>query len=645
MGSSRVYDVLGPCLIFLAVLLVYSAGLSGGFIFDDYPNIVGNPALSDGEGAPASLRDILVAGISTPLGRPLSVLSFAVNQYLTGADPFYFKLANILLHALNGILMYFLIRLVLRTTSLARHAPVDMAKIRLFTLIVALAWGLHPINLTSVLYVVQRMNSLSALFVLSGLLVYTSGRSRMLEIGKGHLRVAAALTLFLLPAVLCKENGILLPLFAGLLETCLFRFQCNHDRDRRFLIILFLVIVLLPLLVLLTVVALQPDLVFSNYLRRSFTPVQRLLTEGRVLWLYIYLILLPNTRDLSLFHDDIELSIGLLQPMSTLYAFAGLVAMALLAWGVRIKQPLISFGIWFFLVGHSLESSILPLELVHEHRNYLPGMGLLLALFTPLFAIQANTISPKIRYGAVVALLLAYSLVTTARAIQWGDDLLLRYQEVLHHPDSPRANYEMGRIYALMLEEPGFKGDRQVLYEGARGHFLQADRAQDGSVEALIALILLDATYDRMTEEHHLRSLYASLATHVPGATGSMAIRALLRCQSSQSCQVNETVILSVINSLLNNSELNGRDASLLLQAIGEYLWNHTHDYRGAKTAAEYAVKIDVDGVPPRLLLASILIEIGDRPGAVRQLENARARDALNLYNETINGLQSRLNN
>ena len=467
----------------------------------------------------------------------------------------------------------------------------------------------------------------------------------MLEIGQGHFQVAAALTLFLVPAVLSKENGILLPLFAGLLESCLFRFQCRNDRDRRFLIILFLVIVLLPLMVLAAIVSLQPELVFSDYLRRPFTPVQRLLTEGRVLWLYIYLILLPNNRDLSLFHDDIELSSGLLQPTSTLFAIAGLAGLALLAWRVRIKLPLISFGIWFFLVGHSLESSILPLELVHEHRNYLPGMGLLLALFTPLFGIQASRITPKVRYGAVMALLLAYSLVTTARAIQWGDDLLLRYQEVLHHPDSPRANYEMGRIYAMMLEDPGFRGDRQVLYEGARGHFLRAGRPQDGSVEALIALILLDTTYNKMTEAHHLRSLFALLTTHVPGATGGMAIRALLRCQTNQSCQVDETIIQSVINSLLRNPELIGRDASLLLQVISEYLWNHTRDYRGAKTAAEYAVNIDINGVPPRLLLASILIEIGDRAGAARQLESARERDALNLYNETISGLQSRLNN
>ncbi|HLB30085.1 MAG TPA: hypothetical protein VJN91_01015, partial [Gammaproteobacteria bacterium] len=144
---------------------------------------------------------------------------------------------------------------------------------------------------------------------------------------------------------------------------------------------------------------------------------------------------------------------------------------------------------------------------------------------------------------------------------------------------------------------------------------------------------------------HHLRSLFALLTTHVPGATGSMAIRALLRCQTNQSCQVDETIIQSVINSLLRNPELIGRDASLLLQVISEYLWNHTRDYRGAKTAAEYAVNIDINGVPPRLLLASILIEIGDRAGAARQLESARERDALNLYNETISGLQSRLNN
>lgn len=122
-------------------------------------------------------------------------------------------------------------------------------------------------------------------------------------------------------------------------------------------------------------------------------------------------------------------------------------------------------------------------------------------------------------------------------------------------------------------------------------------------------------------------------------------MRVLLQCHAGGVCQVNEAVVQSMIRSLLSNPDLAGRDAAMLLHVVSDYLWNHSHDYHGAKTAAEYAVKIDADGVPQRLFLASILIEVGDRTGAAKQLEDARARDALNLYNETINGLQSRLNN
>ena len=643
MNTVAGHNWLTVSLIPLAVLLVYAAGLSGGFIFDDYPNIINNTTLAGGHDLLSRLRSILASGYSSPAGRPLSMLTFAINQVLGGNNPFYFKLVNVGIHAVNGMLLYFLIVWLLQGMSLASDEKINEMGTRSIALVVALAWSVHPINLTSVLYVVQRMNSLSAMFVLAGLLVYVRGRISLLTSNKGHLQVIAGLTVFMLLAVLCKENGILLPLLAALLELFLFHFRCRSARDRRFLYILYLILVLLPLLLLLLVVVLQPELVLSGYQQRSYTPWQRLLTETRVIWFYVYLILLPNIRNLTLFHDDFTLSESLLQPMTTFSALAGLVGMVLAAWYVRKKYPVISFGLMFYLVGHSIESSILPLELVHEHRNYLPAMGLLLALFHTLLGSSFKAISRKITFCLVTMLLLVFTLVTSIRAGQWGDEIMWCYYQVQHHPESPRANYELARIYALMLEEPDFRGDKQVLYEGAREHFLKANRLQDGAVEALISVVLLDSTYGKMTEVNLLLELYHKLATAAPGATGALAMRALLRCHSRGVCKVDGAIISTAIDSLMNNPGLAGRDAALLLYTISEYLRVYVHDYPQARTAVERSIRLDPDGIQQQLLLAAILIETGEHAAAQQQLDRIRERDILDVYNETIDGLQSQL--
>jgi len=643
MNTIAGYNWLTVGLILLAVLLVYAAGLSGGFIFDDYPNIINNTILAGGDDLLSRIQSILASGFSSPAGRPLSMLTFAINLLLAGYDPFYFKLVNVCIHAVNGILLYFLIVLLLQGMSLAANAKIDAIGIRRIALVVALAWSLHPINLTSVLYVVQRMNSLSAMFVLAGLWVYTRGRIALLTTGKGHLRVIAGLTVFVLLAALCKENGILLPLYAALLEILLFRFRGQSDRDRNFLYIIHFLFVLLPLLILMLLVALQPELALSGYQQRTFTLLQRLLTESRVIWFYIYLILMPNNRELALFHDDFDVSEGLLQPVTTVFAIAGLVGLALVGWRMRKKYPVISFGIMFYLVGHSLESSFLPLELVHEHRNYLPVAGLLLALFHPLLGGVSNMVSPLFKYGLVSALLVVYALVTSMRAVQWGDEIMWRYYQVQHHPDSPISNYELARIYALMLEATDFTGDRQVLYDGAREHFLKANRLQGGAVEALVSLVLLDSTYGKKTEVDLLRELYNKLATASPGATGMMAIRAMLSCHSQGTCKVEQTIISNAINSLMNNTTLAGRGAATLMYAISEYLRVHMHDYPHARTAVERSISLDPDGLQQQLQLTAILIETGEHEAAQQQLNRIRERDILDVYNETIDGLQSQL--
>ena len=138
--------------------LVYLPGLGGGFAFDDYHTIVDNPSLDIQTLSWDALLDAAMSGVGIgPLARPLAMLSFAANRSVAGLRPEAYKLTNLAIHALNALLIFGLLRSWL--PRLAPRAPTACAWL------IAALWALHPINLTAVLYVVQRMTSLSATWV------------------------------------------------------------------------------------------------------------------------------------------------------------------------------------------------------------------------------------------------------------------------------------------------------------------------------------------------------------------------------------------------------------------------------------------------------------------------------------------------
>ena len=109
--------------------------------------------------------------------RPIARASFGLNYLTTGFDVFYFKLTNIIIHIINAALVFLFVLLFLRHISNNTESVSDRNKTLLLAAAVSTAWALHPVNVTNVLYVVQRMNSLSAMFVLGGMISYVSGRS------------------------------------------------------------------------------------------------------------------------------------------------------------------------------------------------------------------------------------------------------------------------------------------------------------------------------------------------------------------------------------------------------------------------------------------------------------------------------------
>ncbi len=431
-------------VILMATTLAYLPGLWGPFLFDDKPNLLNNPYVYLRSLDWPSLREAAFSNRSGLFHRPIASLSFALNYYAAdGFVSFPFKLTNLIIHALNGCLIFLLSRQIcarLRQGNFDHDGVTDPTAI--VPIVVTAFWLLHPLQLTSVLYVVQRMTSLSAFFTLAGLLLYMHGRERVERDDSGgfSLMIAGIVGAGGL-GVLCKENAALIPVYALVLELSCFG-RSVLDRARRLRVRLFFMVVLgLPALAALAYMIVNPNFIFAAYESRAFSLSERLLTQPRVLFYYLGLALFPTRNALGLYHDDFVTSTALLEPATTLLALVGWAILVALAVVLRRRAPVLFLGAGWFLGGHLMESSIFGLEMVHEHRNYLPIFGILFSLVYAMRILFKRAAIDR-RIGATVIVLMGLTLgfVTHSRAYNWSSTGLLLETLVKHHPQAPRSH-------------------------------------------------------------------------------------------------------------------------------------------------------------------------------------------------------------
>jgi hypothetical protein len=438
--------LMGLAAAALAVLAAsaFAPGLDGAFIFDSVERVLRNKSLAmtalDGE-------QLLAAAYAAQADYPqrgLAYVTLALNHYFGGQqfDPFVFKLTNLAVHILNGILVLVLAGLILsRWQRLGVLGPTSSARLVLLSALAAGLWLLHPIQITSVLYVVQRMTSLAGTWVLAGAILFILARQRLEEGRRGALAAMyGAVVVCAGIGFLCKQTALLLPAYAAVLELFLFRRTLLSTPQKRALGAFFAIVLVLPLAAGLVALSLAPEAFLGGYQNRDFTLVERLLTEARVLFFYLGLLLAPGLRRFGLYHDDLATSTGLLGPWTTLLAvIAWALILALTLWGARRRAPWAFAAAWF-LVGHGMESTLLPLELVYEHRNYVPAVGLWIAV-----AVYAGVLwerAGRLR-GLVAAAagfwLLALVFMSSLRADAWRSPAILLDTLAGNHPNSYRS--------------------------------------------------------------------------------------------------------------------------------------------------------------------------------------------------------------
>lgn len=484
--------LLGASIVLTCV--VYWAGLNGPLLFDDTQNLAPLSAWIHGR---LGWESVVFGNTSGSFGRPVSMASFVLNVTLLGETIWALKFVNLLIHLFNGVLVYALFQGFLKRTSKLNEGNATW-----LPLLGASIWLLHPLLVSTVLYVVQRMAMLSATFTLLTMLAYLHGR-----IALDERRWRKAWTfLSLVPvatvlAALSKENGILAPALCGVIE--LFVFQPSHSGTARsrWSKAWIGTTLLVPAVIAIALTATQNRYVVVGYTNRPFTLVDRLLTQPRALWDYIGSLLLPYGPKLGLYHDDYPISHSLFQPHTTVLAILGWLVVVSLAWQWRRKIPGFALGVGIFIVGHALESTVFPLLMYFEHRNYLPAIGAIWATLS-LIQFAAGKLRPHMHHANAIfitagtCLVLALALATGARAAIWSSLPTMLAQDLINHPDSTWLRIAAAG-WALDQQPPKPDLARQHL-----GHLLKsADRGTQRMGAA--ATLIVDCT-DGLDAKPHL---------------------------------------------------------------------------------------------------------------------------------------------
>jgi hypothetical protein len=634
-GDVPVGRVLILCGV-IATLICYWPGLSGSFFFDDYPNVINNAGVRILDLSVESLRQAWGGGIAGALGRPVSQLSFSLNYWFSGYDPFAFKLANVVIHCINGVLVFLLADQILDSFE-GRVPSAYRTRVAAF---IACAWLLHPIQLTSVLYVVQRMASLSALFLLAGVLLHAVARRK--RHWSLRLRIFCGLgawCIFFPLAVLSKESGVLFLGFVAAWELIVFRCE-NGQLDRCVRWLTWLAAILAAGTVFLLSDVIGGHLI-AGYGIRSFSLVERLYTEARVLWEYLAWMAFPSLENFGLFHDDMAVSTGLLQPWTTLPAVLGIIGLGLFSVLGSRRFPLAAFGVAWFLVAHALESTFIPLELVHEHRNYLALFGILMIPAPLLLRLAGRAgVTRTFAVTLMISFVGYFSTITYLRAGMYGNEFNRTQIEAQFRSESARTNYEAGRMLARAVES-GQGADVALIL--AKKHFEKATALDPDYKMGLLGAIVLAcgtagqvdlAAYDELARRFRER-LFLQEDTSILMALVDFASAKLVCLDRAQMDGLFQGFAANERTSPTKRGEMHALHA--------DYLWLSLNDNQASQLALKRALVLDPGNSSVHLKLAQLEYIAGDLVAARNRLAEISEVRLSPGERDTLKGLSSAL--
>lgn len=441
----------GPLLPFLfsivlivSILAAYHNTLRSPFLFDDYNNILNNPFIQIDRLDIPSLGRVITDNQPTR-NRPVAYLTFAVNYYFGGDNPLGYHIINILIHISTALVVFRLFFLYLLRLGQSEDRSLTIAFIACFV------WALNPIQTNAVTYIVQRMTSLCVLFMSASLLTYF--QARILSVAED--RAAQRMKIFILSimsfmswgaALMTKEIAVIMPLLFLLHEV--FFFEGLSAASIRRWKWLYLSVILL--MVGGVIFHIGPDIgqrILAGYATRDFSLYERLLTETRVVVRYMSLFVVPLPSRLTLYYDY-QISTALFAPPATFFSIVTLGI--LIAGAVSYAQTfrVISFGIFWTLICLIVESTVVPLEIIFEHRFYLPSIGFSLGLvYLAYMAVSRFRLSDRPVTLITVFVLTTLVILTFMRNETWKDKVSFGRDAVLKAPNSVRSHVALANAY------------------------------------------------------------------------------------------------------------------------------------------------------------------------------------------------------
>lgn len=445
-------------VLVLLCLLAYSNSFHVPFQFDDFYNVVEKPYVRDirlffdGSGENGFAPDHAFRM------RTVGYLTFALNYRIGGRDVLGYHIGNLLVHCANGLLLYWLVVLSFRGPVLGRSSLRDASKpIALFS---SLLFASHPVQTQAVTYIVQRLSSLATCFYLLSLVSYIKARLVFAERSSWR-RACVWYGLSLVSAILAmktKEIAFTLPLIIVLHEFLFFRGEVKKR-----------ILLLIPLLLTMGIVPFgligtpgtTGDLIGDvSQVMRVDSPLSRweyFCTELRVIVTYLRLLVLPIRQNLDYDYPVFRSFLNGTILLSFLFLAVLVGAGIYLVYrdrrsvsGVRI----VSFGIFWFFITLSVESSIIPItDVIFEHRLYLPSVGFWIALTGALAwgrqRIGGGT-KPFVFPAVLSMVVLLFCGLTYARNLAWRSEVSLWEDVVGKSPAKARGHNALG--FALRKE-------------------------------------------------------------------------------------------------------------------------------------------------------------------------------------------------
>lgn len=422
-------------MILALTYFLYLPGAKGDFLFDDYPNL-NAMGIYGGVTNFETFKSFVLGGFSGPLGRPIALASFLLDDYTWPSHAESFKLTNIKIHLLCGLLLVWSIfnflRLFGKSEAISAWGAVVCGAI----------WLLHPLLVSTTLYVVQRMAQLATLFVYAGIVGYFCGRYMLAQgrVLQAYAVMSLSLGAMTILAAFSKENGVMLPLLVLILELFL---PQNKIKLNKYWFVTFLI---LPSLAFGWVLLKEINVAPSPWPNRNFNQIERLLSESRIVCEYLWHIWVPQVEAKGFFQDGFVISKSLFSPISTLLSVLTILGLLVIGFVLRKKLPLVSLSITFFFATHLLESTHLGLELYFEHRNYMGAGFLFLAL--AVFLVELSTrFSVGLSVTVTLLLLGLLAFLTYQRVYLWSDAKRLERFWAISAPDSPRAQSRLAYIF------------------------------------------------------------------------------------------------------------------------------------------------------------------------------------------------------